>query len=410
MNRLQTLGKLFTVWLLISAPALDAAEASLQGLMANAKEVLDLARRDNVAAAKRAWQVVEAAKALEASGDTSTAADYMRAALQLDPWNPEAQLWFSLMQRKLGHPDEADAAARVVLDNAEEDTWYNAAAKALDLPKVQPWTAWDGRNEEPFILVVRVGTVQNIVLRDLAQKLEKNLGLKVCVDDTVMSPPPSNRNNLHHWMRRHIIPQLNWDSPDGRAILRPFGARSPDEVDPERLLGSTIAQLRHKEPNLVADLIKGRDFWSNRLPQWDASPFMQDLYTKLMREKLDLGAGILVLFTECDLYSEQSNFLFGTAATSRRVCLVSSARFTADFNQEPTRRERLVSRLYKQCLCGIGFSLGVPRPTDPTSARAYPDSLMQHDAKSEYMSEACIRGFEEALHQKLPDSAHKPAP
>jgi hypothetical protein len=64
--------------------------------------------------------------------------------------------------------------------------------------------------------------------------------------------------------------------------------------------------------------------------------------------------------------------------------------------------------MHKQLLSSIGFALGVPRPQDSSSARAFPTSVQDQDAKSEYMSPACVAGFERALGRPLPVEALPP--
>ena len=108
-----------------------------------------------------------------------------------------------------------------------------------------------------------------------------------------------------------------------------------------------------------------------------------------------------------DIYGNDNNYLYGLAKTGSSCCLISYRRYTAWFNEEKEKQERLLERIHKQLLSSIGFALGVPRPTDPRSARSYPNSLTDHDAKGTWLSPQCIEGFEKALGQPLPERTKK---
>lgn len=93
-----------------------------------------------------------------------------------------------------------------------------------------------------------------------------------------------------------------------------------------------------------------------------------------------------------DLFWHDNNFIFGVGSSSG-YGVMSYHRFTADFNRETPNRQRLVSRALKQALSTAGFIFGVPRCSDPRCARAYPNSLAEHDAKSTKLCDSCREGF-----------------
>ena len=120
-------------------------------------------------------------------------------------------------------------------------------------------------------------------------------------------------------------------------------------------------------------------------------------------EALRVGLKQLVLgITPCDLFGGTSNYLFGAASTGKFLGVVSLHRFRAAFNDEAPKRERFTERLLKQSLSTIGFMLGVPRCNTPECARAYPQSIAEHDQKPATLCPTCRAGFEAALGQKLP--------
>jgi len=74
---------------------------------------------------------------------------------------------------------------------------------------------------------------------------------------------------------------------------------------------------------------------------------------------------------------------------------------------ERESKKRLLERIHKQLLSSVGLALGVQRPTDPRSARSYPNSLDDHDSKGTWLSPECIKGFEKALGRPLPERTKK---
>jgi predicted Zn-dependent protease len=202
-------------------------------------------------------------------------------------------------------------------------------------------------------------------------------------------------------------------------LLHRLKVKTPQEIAPADLFIRMLIDLRATGRDADADGLElSANWYHKREKQWDASRLLSGLRLAFsdspnsphgLKTLPGRDKCIAVGITAADIYDGDSNYLFGTAFTNGRVVLTSIARFQASMWDEPPDRKRLVLRTHRQLLSGIGFSIGVPRPTDPTSARAYPNGIQQQDAKSEYMSEACISGFEKALGIKLPDAAHKPA-
>jgi predicted Zn-dependent protease len=84
-----------------------------------------------------------------------------------------------------------------------------------------------------------------------------------------------------------------------------------------------------------------------------------------------------------DIYENDYNFLFGWARESLGV--ISYARFLLG---NPTN-EQFEKRTIMQALSSMGFVIGIPRCTDPTCARAYPNSLEEQDRKNDKLCNEC---------------------
>jgi predicted Zn-dependent protease len=87
--------------------------------------------------------------------------------------------------------------------------------------------------------------------------------------------------------------------------------------------------------------------------------------------------------TGYDIYEKDYNFLFGWA--QKKLGIISYARFLLG---KPTN-EQFEKRTIMQALSSAGFVIGIPRCTNPTCARAYPNSLEEQDRKDDKLCNEC---------------------
>jgi predicted Zn-dependent protease len=100
--------------------------------------------------------------------------------------------------------------------------------------------------------------------------------------------------------------------------------------------------------------------------------------------------GILGI-TRQDIYENDYNFLFGWA--QKKWGVISYARFLLG-DPAPTD-EQFEKRTIIQSLSSVGFVIGIPRPTNPNCARAYPNSLAEMDRKSMELCDECKTNLRE---------------
>ena len=117
--------------------------------------------------------------------------------------------------------------------------------------------------------------------------------------------------------------------------------------------------------------------------QYSASALLDQLSGKFgnyYKEPYCLG---ILGVTREDIYENDYNFLFGWAY--KKLGVMSYARF---MQGEPTR-EQFEKRVVMQAFSSMGLVIGIPRPTNPNCARAYPHSLEEHDRKEDKLCEEC---------------------
>jgi predicted Zn-dependent protease len=392
----------------IAVAGAEPSDDELLSLLKGAERILSLAKNDPVAAGKESSAVFKAAHALREKGRLREALDYFQEGLRLSPWSLEEQIAMAGLLRDQKRGTEAEEIAHMVLGRAETDALANAARALLGQPPVAAPSVLDGSPEKTWLCFVKVGQVSNIMLGESMAKMSRTLGLPARLLDETVGLPRADRSAFNRWVQKSIIPGIQWSSAPAMQLLESLDATRPEDVPPRKLVSALIRSFELDGMRKEADdLRQTAAFYQKTDQQWEASGLLSVLENALAQRR-DLRHAIVVGITSADLYANDSNYLFGVAHTGGRKCLVSCARFQADLYGDPPDRTRLVTRLHKQLLSSIGFSLDVPRPIDPTSARAYPASLGEHDAKSEYMSPACITGFERALGQPLPPEARPP--
>ncbi|HYG21140.1 MAG TPA: hypothetical protein VEH04_00050 [Verrucomicrobiae bacterium] len=116
----------------------------------------------------------------------------------------------------------------------------------------------------------------------------------------------------------------------------------------------------------------------------------------LMSKQVNPVAGSRVGYldvTRVDLFSNNSRFVFGVAGIGANCGIFSFCRYAAAVTEEPPNRDRLKARAVKQALSNIGLVFGIARCGHPTCARAYANSLPEHDAKEMKLCTVCTNGF-----------------
>jgi predicted Zn-dependent protease len=373
--------------------------ANPASLLVAAGNVLAEARLDNVAAAKKADVVFLAAKEMRGSGKLELAGHYYVSGLQLRPWDMRAQLEYALLLRDLHQDQQAQDVARLVLNMSEQQELREAGARLLGQQLARTLDALPAApTDEVLFCFVKIGDCDDWLLEESGRLLARKLGVRVFIHPGQIALPAADRSLLAKW-RTGLASDLNWDHPGVRAEMAKVGIRDQASATTEQVieLVSRLYVISGKE-DPKSKLLEAMSQTRERDKQWNADPLLGLLKQQLPRRRDVVWIGI----TAEDLYSGSSNFVFGTAETGGKFSLVSIRRFTAKFNQDRENGPRLVARVHKQLLSSVGFALGIPRPTDPRSARSYPNSLDDHDAKETWLSRECIKGFELALAHPLP--------
>lgn len=380
----------------------DNRSKTIEEMKVEADEVVALMPTDNVSAAKDSSFVFNYANELRRVRSFEEAKYYYTKGLQLSPWNMDGQLSLSQTLFELRNLDESKRIAEIVFENSEREELLAKAASlsGLKMPEEVPVLP-AGRIDKTVYCFVPIGEVESWLLSVAAEKLRRTLGVESYVYPGVLPLPQAHRSFYDRWGKR-LREGVNWDHPWIQIQMRDLRVKDAESASVEQLL-EIIARIeveRGKE-DPRSDFSRLKKDARSRDKQWDANILIEILKEKVPKRENVVFVGI----TEGDIYKQGNNFMFSLALRNKPYCVLSYRRFQYDFQRERENKARLTNRLHKQLLSATGFCFGIPRPTDPRSARSYPNSLDDHDLKESWLSPECIAGFEKGFGWKLPEEA-----
>jgi predicted Zn-dependent protease len=374
-------------------------EPTLEAITTIADQVIDQSMTEYILAAKNTGAIFDAAKQLYDDGQLAQSRYYFEKGLELSPWNMGEQLNYAKLLKAMGETVGARSVSHLVFKTTERQILMDAAAQVGELtvhPKIDPMPEATLATES--ICIVRIGEVDDWIVQHSASMLSDKLGAPAYIHPMMIALPKPDRSYYNHWTS-NLTKGFQWEHPYVIAQMNDIGIESEETatVDQKLELLARIAEVQGQTVNRE-DFEGMKRNAKDRDQQWNASLMLQLLEREIQKKDKVTYIGV----TGADLYKNDSNYLFGTARTNGKYGVVSYCRFLYSFHNERENQKRFLERLHKQMLSTLGFALGVPRPTDPRSARSYPNGLVEHDLKGTWLSIQCIEGFEKALGHPLP--------
>lgn len=382
-------------------PPAEAVQPTLSELRRRVDDLL--ATQDAVMIRRDIADVFTLVDRLQAAGLVDDAMRYMSEALKHNAWALEYQMRYAELAGQKGELGVARQKATVVLRYAERDDLFERAQTLLGQAPL-PTTAPLERTQDDAVTLVLVplGKVDRCVLHDLSKALGDVLHIRVIVRDAGVSIPEYARDPASTHLatvRRDLISEMKQDERLAAFLKQKGLGELALQSDDAVITACRYLSLQSGGTNALAQFDAGMLELRRAPRQWDIEALLRSLKTAVSpfvtRNTYFIGVANL------DAFTGQSNFLFGTAENNGHHAVITYRRFTAEFNMENPSRQRLVDRALKQSLSSFGFMLGVMRCSTPTCARAYPNSLTEHDAKSRGLCPECRAGFERALGVKL---------
>ncbi|MFH2047699.1 MAG: tetratricopeptide repeat protein [Pseudomonadota bacterium] len=359
--------------------------------------VNNLIEKDNtVEIRKNIENIFRLAQIYQDEGLNERAIKIYQTGLKSDPTNFEYQIKFCELLIKLNRSKETIKRLINIYNLVEDDRLFEKTKKILsdlkvDLPHL---LVPEPANEKIEILLVPLGDVNHQILSELRVVLQNIMGIKVLLSGQTIPLGEPNRiysekyisevfkkisENITSLQKNMLLSGLHLKSED----LSSYSNQSRFIVSYFNKLG-VVGEIELQNYNNILDNLgqKGQ--------------YNPELITEEMRNIFPFNKSKTIMayigVTSQDLYCETCNFLFGHTDGSYGV--ISYAGFASVNTNEKQNRPRLINRLLKQALSSTNFALGIPRCDTPLCARSYPNSLEEHDAKSEDLCSVCRNRLE----------------
>ena len=351
--------------------------------------------------------VFDLAQALSAAGRPNEALKYYEEGLRRHAWALEHQLAYAQLLTKVGKKDLAKERAEIVAGFAEADELVVPALKLLGrakeadrkLPSISKL-----KGTGPAVVLVPMGKVDVLVLKQVRKALQDELGIPVLVQKASIRMPPPAREPLKEYLKE-VRPKIMGAArtEEGKQVLRQLNLTVRDLRKDEELMRFMKKFITVQGGEEAAEaFVRGCERLEDKGKQWNAGQLVAALRPAVRphgrRNVKYVGV------TRRDMCSKDWGFLFGLRIGDYAV--VSYGRFRAEFHDETPNRKRLVARTLKQCLSSTGHAFGLGRCSSPRCARTYPHSVAEHDAKSAKLCSTCRNAFAKAFAKagKSPES------
>jgi predicted Zn-dependent protease len=370
----------------LAAPSTEMNREQLE------ERVARLLEGDNVTLRRDVDQIFSLADIYESEGNDTEATRLYQIALQADSWRLEYQLKFARLLDKNGERAQAIEKARLVYDYAENEDVIGQAKELLLEFRVRPEELEDETlsavNENVEIVIVPIGKVNQKLLFEVRDELQKKMGIKYSIAENGLELGKAERSEVDKALER-IVNDIRRELPEEllRELMTYTGLTETDLETGE----GRIAFLKGYFAKSEATPEQIKRFWDyveelKDKGQFDAARLLSDIQKNYPIGQRPEVKGYLGM-TEGDIFADDNNFLFGWSRKGYGA--LSYHRFTADFNEEPPNRPRLRARTVKQAISSSFFILGIPRCTTPTCIRTYPHNLTEHDQKGYELCQWC---------------------
>jgi len=379
------------------------------------KTVERILRLPNVDRREYVNVIFRLADVLAMEGDYKGAKKYYSEGLKLDSWRFDYQLKLARVLKETDGTKEALEKARIVYDLAKKETLvFEAREFLLSLnadPDEKRVSKDNGDNVETCgnveIVIVNIGKTDRHVIGEIKDQLQEMMGIKYSLSSIAINPKEYGRV-----ISRGALPFLvrfienNISNDDFENLLANNNMTGEDLSDKDNVLAFIQSAREFLEGNGSLDEKKNRVYGNARtiieivdaaleLKDWHfqyfAEDLLRDIETFSLTEKVRGYLGI----TSEDLTVGDYNYVFGWAG--RGAGVMSYYRFTAEPYEVAIDRQKLVDRAVKQAVSSSFWILGIPRCSSPDCARAYPQSLREHDRKPKKLCSWCRESLEKVI-------------
>jgi predicted Zn-dependent protease len=326
-----------------------------------------------------------------AAGRPADAIPLLRSALTVDAGNLDAHITLAELLNDQGARDEALDVASRVSSVVESDALFARLAK-ID-PSItetdqatNAWNAYEADLSGPRVVLVPVGDLPSMVLKEFGRQLNQHLKIPVRIQHLDVSLGAPERDPGAPWLASYYRNLLYTMSLEQQALLgldfEPTPATQPtrdqmiDLVHHTYRLRGTSAERDHRKFTQAITRHDAR-------VQYDAHRLIQDVkgvYTAPPNE-------LVLIVSSGDIFVDRFNFVF--CSPEPPYACMSPARYFGSYSGEPEHRPRLIKRMMKAAMWGVFANASLPVCSTPFCMRSYAHSLDEEDRHADHLCETC---------------------
>jgi predicted Zn-dependent protease len=322
------------------------------------------------------------------------AKQYIEAGLSLAPFNYKYQAKLALILAKQGNNAEAFDRASIVYQKSEDPATVKLILGLLGKDDAAPFKPVEKIEfASPTVVLLTIGDINPLLVKELQHKISDFSGLATVVLSGPQVLPPPDRSYFKSEIKRMRGTILAM--PEVSAYLATSKIDAAELRTNDEMFVQTMIKFLEQSNQAAADSFgKNMQLAKLRAQQWKYDTLRDYIIEKVKNFRSQNW--LLVGVTECDLFMEDSNYVFA-GTNPHAQAIISYKRFMGDFNNEPQNRKRLLARLFKQFLSVFGFLNGMIRCTFPDCARVFPRTLAEHDEKPEHLCNDCRQTLDKLL-------------
>jgi len=343
--------------------------------------ISDAEKQGNVGARSHIHQYWQLADLYLINKDYQNAYDIIIKGLRLDSWNYKYQKIASEIEVMNQEYEKAYYRLNFIINNLSElGSIYNESLQQMKNINIAKTDLRPISLPGHYVYIATYPNLNYDVVDALSARVSEEYGIEVKTINVGLKESENNIRDRQLDVYDEIIDDiyLRYSKESIGIFLQQIGVTSEAMYTREGKRRFVYALLNQNDD--------GRRQWEEIelvKSQYSSDALLEQLSHRFMNYSNDPHCLGILGVTSNDIYENDYNFLFGWARKGMGV--ISYARFLLG---NPTD-EQFEKRTVMQALSSAGFVIGIPRCTNPTCARAYPNSLDEQDRKDDKLCNEC---------------------
>lgn len=379
---------IFIIILIISCLTNEKTATSKNQLDDLIKEAEQIDKMDNVPSRKYYNVYMMLGDKYFEIKDYNSALNNYKKGLQLNSWDFKYQLKTAQLEYKLKFYNDSYNRAQFILSRSDDldiISETKSLLKKYEFNNIKKEFVSIQNMFDYNLYLVNIGEVDDFILQAIANRISEDFKINVEIIKKDILPDKKNIRNNHNKYFDDIINNLksNYNSYYNELL---FSLNIKELKENDYALKEKIVYTLYLQEE------DGQELWEKNMSkikdQYNTDTILdqiEDNFRSIIKQKNTIG--FLGIINE-DIYSDDTNFVFGSAGL--KYGIMSYIRF---FDEDTTNTIG-IKRTLMQAFSSVGHIIGIPRCTSPTCARAYPNSLEEHDRKEDKLCNECLKNLE----------------